>query len=376
MIQSDIVKTIIEQKKQGKKIIGCFPLYPPVELFESMGLMPLTLWNLKASIQDLAESDKHVQNYSCGIARELVQFVLSDTGELLDGIFSYNACDTLRNLPEILALGNKEAGRNIPMLRMHLPQVKPSQVNPDGYLKNGIALLVEAAENAFGIGFSEGNFVITAKNYRRMRNLCLDAEQLVARGALSFGSFCSVVLTNYVLPVEEQIKRLEGLIAGKDADNPPAATGVMVSGIMPPPAAVVKAMEKSNLRVVANDIGSLGRSYGYSPEITTDPGDYYAELFAKRRPCTTLLYGSDRRIQAFLDTVKRSRAKGVVFSGEKFCEYEYFEFPYLEKRLKEEGVPALFLEFSVDDTDNVGAYSTRVEAFAEMLGKIDGGKEA
>ena len=70
---------------------------------------------------------------------------------------------------------------------------------------------------------------------------------------------------------------------------------------------------------------------------------------------------------AFLEMVRHSEAKGVIFSGEKFCEYEYFEFPYLEKRLKEIGIPTLMLEFSVDDTENVSAYTTRVEAFAEML---------
>ena len=368
VIQSDMVNTIIEQKKQGKKIIGCFPLYPPVELFESMGLLPVTLWNLKEAIGDLTESDKHVQNYSCGIARELVQFVLSETGRVLDGIFSYNACDTLRNLPEILALGNKDTGRDVPMLRMHLPQVNPSQVSPEQYLKNEIASLIEAAETAFGIGFSKEKFKKTVKDYKRMRCLCLEGEQLVAKGQLPFGSFCRVVLSNYVLPVEDQIHHLKRLISDKHTGNSTETKGVMVSGIMPPPAAVVKAMGKSNLCVVANDIGSLSRSYAYSPEITSDPGAYYADMFAKRSPCTTLLYQADRRIDTFLEKVKQSRAKGVIFSGEKFCEYEYFEFPFLEKRLKEAGIPSLLLEFSVDDMDNISAYKTRVEAFAEMLG--------
>jgi benzoyl-CoA reductase/2-hydroxyglutaryl-CoA dehydratase subunit BcrC/BadD/HgdB len=79
------------------------------------------------------------------------------------------------------------------------------------------------------------------------------------------------------------------------------------------------------------------------------------------------LYQADQRLDTFLDKVEQSRAKGVIFSGEKFCEYEYFEFPYIEKRLKEAGVPSLFLEFSADDMDNISAYATRVEAFAEML---------
>jgi len=369
MSPSKSVSTIIEQKKRGKQVLGCFPLYPPVELFTSMGLLPAVLWNLKTSVQNLTEADKHVQNYACGIARELVQFILSETGELLDGIFSYNACDTLRNIPEILAAANTEAGRDIPMLRMHVPQVNRTQSNPEQYLKNEIECLIDNTEKAFGNTFSSEKFEQTTKVYNKMRGLCRKAESLVSQGILPFGGFCNVVLLNYFLPVEEQINKLTALIAM--ANNPPTITDkrVIISGIMPPPPPVITAMENSGLRVVANDIASMGRSYAYSPQMTKDPGDFYTDFYANRFPCTTLLYQTDARLTALQCMIERAGARGVIFSGEKFCEYEYFEFPYLEKSLKEMGIPTLLLEFSVDDTENVGAYATRVAAFAEMLDK-------
>ncbi len=37
--------------------------------------------------------------------------------------------------------------------------------------------------------------------------------------------------------------------------------------------------------------------------------------------------------------VREGNAAGFIFIGEKFCEYEYFEVPYLRKALEEEGVP-------------------------------------
>ncbi|MBT7891007.1 MAG: 2-hydroxyacyl-CoA dehydratase, partial [Deltaproteobacteria bacterium] len=81
---------------------------------------------------------------------------------------------------------------------------------------------------------------------------------------------------------------------------------------------------------------------------TDDPAAYYNDFFANRFPCTTLLYQTDKRLDVFLHMVERSGARGVIFSGEKFCECEYFEFPYLEKRLREMGVATLFLEFGAD----------------------------
>ena len=357
----------MDKRKSGKPVLGCFPLYPPVELFTSMGILPIVLWNLKDSVEDLINSDKHIQNYACGIAREMVQFVISETNSLLDGLFSYNACDTLRNIPEILAFEYKKKNRLIPMLRMHVPQVNPNQTNPEEYLKNEISLLIKNTEEAFETDFSPQKFAQTVEKYTKMRTLCMEIEKNVAQGTLSFASFCNTVLFNYSLPIEDQILSLQKL--KKKSTNKYASNNkkVIVSGIMPPSPQIIKLMEEKGLIVVANDIASLRRSYAYSPSITDDPTVFYSDFFLNRYPCTTLLYKTDERLDAFEKRIVQSDARGVILSGEKFCEYEYFEFPYLEKKLKEKGIPTLFIEFSVDDVENIGAYVTRIEAFIEML---------
>jgi len=250
---------------------------------------------------------------------------------------------------------------------LHLPQVNRTQNNPNEYIKNEIFTLIQDIEKAFGLKFSLQSFQQAAESYAKMRSLCLDAENLVAKRALSFSSFCSVILSGYFLPVEEQITNLMNLISTAETIPAIKGTDVLVSGIMPPPIQVLRIMEKAGLRVVANDIASLKRSYNYSPKITENPGDYYIDYYANRFSCTTMLYQSDIRVQTFLDLVESSGAQGVIFLGEKFCEYEYFEFPYLEKQLKDKGIPVLQLEFSIDDIQNAGSYSTRIEAFVEML---------
>ncbi len=366
MLTSTMVAELIQQAKE-KQVVGCFPLYPPVELFSSMGLLPVVLWNLKGSIVNLETSDKHIQQYACGIARELAQFAMSDTGEMLDAIFSYNACDTLRNLPEIFDRSNTLAGRNIPMFRMHLPQVDRSQCNPEEYLENEVVLLIHKIEEAFNTKFSKELFYQMSKKYFIMRKLCCESEKLVAKGLLTFESFCRVVLSGYALPVETHINHLKTLIDSAKTDQCSMEKKVVISGIMPPPPPVIQALENKNMRVVANDIASLSRSYAYNPEPNDDPIAFYSDLYARRFPCTTLLYTSDARKDAVLDMVSESGAQGVIFCGEKFCEHEYFEFPYMKKQLNERNISTLFLEFSADDMDHIEAHITRVEAFSEMI---------
>jgi benzoyl-CoA reductase/2-hydroxyglutaryl-CoA dehydratase subunit BcrC/BadD/HgdB len=201
-----------------------------------------------------------------------------------------------------------------------------------------------------------------------MRGLCQSAENYVARGQLSFAAFCDVILSGYFLPIETQIDNLSKLIS-QQTKRPLTGKNLMISGIMPPPTPIIRAIESSGMCVVANDIASLKRSYAYSPEPTDNPEDYYIDFFRNRFPCTTLLYQSDVRADNFIQMIKHYDIRGVIFSGEKFCEYEYFEFPYLEKNLKDMGVKSLILEFAVNDVQYLDAHITRVEAFSEMLDK-------
>jgi benzoyl-CoA reductase/2-hydroxyglutaryl-CoA dehydratase subunit BcrC/BadD/HgdB len=355
------------QKFSRKPVIGCFPLYPPVEIFSAMGLVPVVLWNLKKEIENLELTDRHVQNYACGIARELMQFVLSDKGSGIDGMFTYNACDTLRNFPEIIGNHFRKSGRSLPMFRMHVPQANRFHTDPYRYLKHEITQLIEEVEWAFDVDFFRAAFEQTAGKYASMRTLCLEAETRVAKGAISFSAFSSTVLSCYALPIDDQIASLGSLISHAATDEPVTQSDILISGIMPPPLPVIRAMENAGLRIVANDIASLRRSYGYIPAATDDPVEYYTDYFALKFPCTTLLYQADARMAAFMELIESSGAKGVVLSGEKFCEYEYFEFPFLEQKLKEKGIPVLRLEFGVDDNQNIGSYTTRIEAFAELL---------
>mgnify|MGYP007068929704 CR=1 FL=1 len=99
----DLLTTLSGMRAGGRRLIGCFPLYPPLELFHSFGLTPVVLWGMRDAVRDYATSDRHVQNYACQVARALTGFVIERGPGLFDELFMYNACVTLWNLPEIIA---------------------------------------------------------------------------------------------------------------------------------------------------------------------------------------------------------------------------------------------------------------------------------
>ncbi|MHB8781083.1 MAG: 2-hydroxyacyl-CoA dehydratase subunit D [Candidatus Geothermincolia bacterium] len=353
-------------KESGKPVIGCLPLYPPLELLHSMGLAPVVLWGLRDSVSHTGDADAHIQKYVCSIARHLAQFVMARGAEGLDGILSYNACDTLRNLPEILREGLAASGASLPMFRLHVPMTSAA-VNGD-FLRGELLDLIAALEERYGVRFSEDSFASSVALYRRARDLSLRLEEAARAGSLAIGAFCGIMTRAGSLFVEDQIELFEAKLASlRPAAEPDPSCAVILSGVMAPLPQVCRLLDEAGLRLAANDIASLRRSYAQEPFAFNDVADYYTRFYRDHFPCTTLLHSADRRLDAVSRLARDSGARGLIFIGEKFCEYEYFELPHLIARLQGEGVPGLALEFSLDDDSNLETYRTRIEAFAEML---------
>ena len=346
-------------RKSGKPTIGCFPLYPPLELFHAMGLTPVVLWGFKEYISDFSNSDKYVQNYACSVARSLTEFIFSGGWECLDYLFMYNACDTLRNLPEILEFGlldYRRTGRKI--FKAHFPMVPPEQTNSNPYFRNEISNLIDELESALDKPFSLNRFEESVELYREARELTLKVEELVSNGSLSFKEFSKYAWNIFFDDVEKQIEILRTILSNEKSDKVnDDSKRIILSGILHPPDAISETIENAGMRIVGNDIATLYRSYYYTPELKA-PEDFYVDLFQNRFPCTTVLYSADRRLKALIDMIREQGALGFIFIG---------EIPYIENRLKEEGVKTLFLEIAGEGYDSISSFETRIEAFSEML---------
>lgn len=361
----NIFDDVVSNGSSGVPILGAFPLYPPLELFDSMGLRPVVLWGMDRSSNETPAGDLRVQNFACSVARRLTEYVLSGRGASLAGLFAYNACDTLRNLPEILQDGLAETGRRIPFIKLHIPARPLDTDYATQYFRDEIERLIAEIERSFNVSFSTAGFVKSVEKFRAMRRLVLQMEELAASGRLSFAELAGAVADGAFQSVEDQIETYRRLIDRASAIGE-GAVGVKValSGILAPPDLVTKAILNAGLTIVGNDLAHIHRAHAYTPDSFEDAADYYTDFYKNHFPCPTLLASADRRIDAVLDLVKSSGARGFILIGEKFCEYEYFEYPYLERRLKGEGVHCLQIELAMGDIE---INTTRIEAFAELL---------
>ncbi|MFZ5562865.1 MAG: hypothetical protein ACOZBW_02355, partial [Thermodesulfobacteriota bacterium] len=68
------LQAMARMKAGPRPVIGCLPLYPPMELIHSMGLAPVVLWGLSDAVPQSPDADRHIQNYACSVCRRLTQF--------------------------------------------------------------------------------------------------------------------------------------------------------------------------------------------------------------------------------------------------------------------------------------------------------------
>ena len=356
-------------KETGRPVVGCFPLYPPLELFHAMGFNPIVLWGLKPYITSTSASDKHVQTFACSVGRHVVEFLLSSKAAMVDSIFFYNACDTLRNLPEILSRNMCGDGRQVKFYHYHVPMQGFDGASGRDYFKGEISRLVSSIEKDHHVTFSNRSFQESVEKFRTMRDLCIKLQERVAIGQLGFGRYARAVHDSYLMPVEKAIDALKSL--ARESSASPRREGfhrVILSGILPPSPDLSDAMDRAGMVVVANDIASMHRSFQHTPRFDGDVGDYYVDFYSRHCPCPTLIFTADHRANYLVELAKRNGVEGMIFVGEKFCEYEYLEFPHIETIFKQNGIPVLSLERSIDDRDNIAPLKSRIEAFAEMLG--------
>jgi benzoyl-CoA reductase/2-hydroxyglutaryl-CoA dehydratase subunit BcrC/BadD/HgdB len=241
------------------------------------------------------------------------------------------------------------------------------QTDSDGYLDGEIQGLIDHLEGAFKVRFTEEAFADSVALYRQTRDLCIRLEQAVAAGSVGFDRFARTVQAGALLPVEEHIQALTDCLDAQ-SDSPPDGGRLFLSGIRAPHASVSELFHRAGLRIVGNDIATLWRSYGTTPEEFDSVQDYYRRFYSGHAPCTTLLYTADKRTTTLLGRLQDTGARGFVFLGEKFCEYEYFEIPGLARLLQEKGYGMLQLEFALEDERASENLKTRIEAFAETIG--------
>jgi benzoyl-CoA reductase subunit C len=107
-----------------KKIIACMPMQIPEEIIHAAGALPVIIPESK---EPVTIATKHIQNFFCGYARNIIDVTLKGKLDFLDGMIFQDTCHTMRPMFDII-----NANHSFPFMQrifmplaLAKPQAKP-----------------------------------------------------------------------------------------------------------------------------------------------------------------------------------------------------------------------------------------------------------
>ncbi len=344
----------------GRKVLGYFCTYTPIEIIHAAGFVPFRILGGGASVEKAASL---TPTFICPYLRQALEKALRGEYDFLSGVVQGYTCDVACGLINIWEL-------NVPGELYHTVPL-PYQDTPEArtYLREALAELEEKL-NGIGGRLTDETLAASLDLYGEIRSLSLKLYQQRSQGrlALSAVDLLSVVQAGLVTPPEDYLPMLQEFVAAAEDQTSVVTNGVpvLVSGSVIDEPRVLEILEGSGARVVGDDLCTGLRGFSPPTGQGEDPIDRLMDRHFKRFPCPARMKAQERA-PVLADLAKASGAKGVVFCLQKFCTPHLADLPVVLEALDAEGVRGLVVE--MEETGlNEGQLRTRVESFLEMLG--------
>ena len=346
-------------RRQGLPTLAVLPIHYPREVLESLDILGIELWGPPGPLPD--GPSERIQPYVCSLVRNAMAFV--DAGGLdgVDGILFPNTCDSMMGLASMVP----DMGVWVrPVFHLHLPR---SDTYGDAFLRTEVERLWRDLAEAFDRAPDEDRLAEAIEVRKRIEAAQRQLRRHRRELPLTERELMELLRRDSFVPAAEHLAELEAALARRGEGAPRTGPGLLVSGIVPEPMALLDVLEDAGAVIVAEDYAAVGRRITQlDPGVTAPPLELTARRMAARPPCSTTNTEQQRRADQLVRLARGSEAAGLLVHNVRFCEPELFDVPALKARMEEEGIPALFLDTEVE-RELPGAITTRLEAFLEMV---------
>jgi len=348
----------------GKKIIGYFCTYTPVEIIHAAGFLPVRITGGYGNIE---KAYQHVPDFICPYMKRALEKALIGQYDFLSGLVQGYTCDAACGMVNVWQ-------DTLPGLKMIHSVPFPYNNTPESnnYFKAVLSELILKLD-AIGGNFSLSELKKSLDLYHQIRSQQYRLYQQRYKGNSCFSSsdLMTIIDAGTLMPQEEYLKLLEKLpdtvLGHPEKQNPdaPVSIPVLVSGSLIEKPEVIDMIEATGGKVVADDLCN-----GLRQILPTDgkgeaPMDRLIHRYMNHFPCPSRSRAADRS-RRLHDLLHQSHAKGVIFLIQKFCTPHLSDIPILSEPLKEKGFSSILIY--MDETWQMeGQVKTRLEGFFEMI---------
>lgn len=365
--QMDYAVTHIRQrleaeKAQGRKIVGCFPVFVPEELVHAAGAFPVGVWGAEGV--PLLRASEYYPPYACSVVQSITELGMGGTYDILDGAMISCLCDTLKCVTQSFPLT--------------CPDVKtifvkhPQNHRLEGavrYFVRELEGIRSQLEEITGNAVTEEALYQSIELYNDNRREMMTFTRLLADkpGILSCRERHTVVKSRYFMDKEEHtrlMRELNRMLADCEA---PEFRGVKlyVSGVMLEPAHILDIMDELGYAVVGDELAHESRQFNHLvPEgltqlerLARQVQTYEGEAF---------LYDPEKtRGERAAAAAREAGADAVLFALMKFCDTDEYDAPWIRDAAQAAGLPVLQVELE-QTMQSAEPLRTRMQAFFEQ----------
>ena len=355
------------EEHPGRKAMGCFPIYCPVELIHAAGMLPVGVIGGGNQIE-IAHADSRFQSFVCSIVKSTLELGLTDRLQFLDGMLFHSICDPARNLASVFL-------RNFPGMfvdYIHFPQNLVSPLGAE-YLGTEYKRVLGRLEELVGRKVTAEDLNNSIRLYNRIRGNLQRLYDIRAETPELLAAAESYVLmrAGTLMAPEKHLELLEQALAAIPQRPAHAKDRIRVvlegSFCEQPPLALIESLEQAGCYILDDDFLQGWRWFTSEVPIQENPLRALAESYANRSVFSGTKH--DMRYPKAAHLIANAKAKktdAVIILAAKFCEPALFDYVLFRKALDEANIPHLFLEFE-EKAWIFDRARSQVETFVESM---------
>ena len=364
-VTSRNVLALQEAREKGRKVVGQFCIYSPLEIALAAGAVPVSLCGTKQDSIPVAE--EVLPRCLCPLIKSSFGFALQDSCPYLaasDIVVADATCDGKKKMYELLAAYK-------PVMVLQLPQIQDERAH--AYWREQYALLVVRLEEDFGVRITEEKLRAAMDLTSRLRQALKKVLDLARRrpSPLRGLDLLDICFRASFMPDYEQAIRLLEAIHAELQDAPaavaPDAPRILLTGVPTGMGShkVVQLLEECGASVVCIDNCTCYKKVLLNMEEEGDALDILARRYLDMH--CAVMSPNPHRYSILKDLARDFAVDAVVDLTWQGCQPYEVESWSVKKFVREElGLPFLQVvtDYSGTDTEQL---KVRLEAFLEML---------
>lgn len=346
----------------GKKVIGCFPVYTPQPLITASKMIPMGIWGGQVTP---TVAGKYNPIFTCSIMRSCLEYGMTGVFKGMSAVIMPMLCDTFKGMSS----GWRAGVKDIPLISFIHPQNRLDSGSLE-FMMEEYKSVQERLEAISGVKITNDTLEYTLDLYNErnaaMREFCnvandhLDIITPVVRH--------NVMKSATFLEVSETIDMVKELIEELKSQPICKWTGkkVILTGITAEPEEFLNIFVENEIAVVGDDLAQESRQYRTDYPFGNSAIERLAAQWINIKGCSMAHETNNTvRGQMLVNMAKNKNADCIAVCLMRFCDVEEYDYPYISKMTEEAGLYSLCLEIDQSTQDN-GQSRTKIQSYAEL----------